>query len=80
MRGRGVPRDRDPEGRPEQNLGTPPGKKIVTCVLPSEPRKRLVDVKKDTKENAKPEETETLDNNSIDKNVDVTNLLTLPIL
>ena len=37
------------------------------------PENRLVNVKKDTKKEAKPEEIETINNNLIDKSVDITN-------
>ena len=30
VRGRGVPRDKDPKGQAERTWGLPPGKKIVT--------------------------------------------------
>ena len=43
------------------------------CASVVNPENGLVDVKKDTKKDAKPEEIETLNDNLIDKTVDVTN-------
>ncbi len=73
VRGSGVPRDRDPEGRAEQTWGFPREKDSDLCASVVNPKNGLVDVKKDTKKEAKPEEIDTL-NEIIDKSVDVTNL------
>ena len=73
VRGRGVPRDRDPKGRKEQTWGLPREKDSDLSASLVNPKNGLVDVKKDTKKETKSEEIETLNNNLIDKTVYVTN-------